>query len=70
MRHGRPMTLDFARLSRMSGPWPIKKHGYRDERHYALPRGSFHRSRAQSSVFGRLNVPCGVDTRVETSFPG
>lgn len=55
MRHGRPMTLDFARL--LSGPWLVKYMVPRHEGHYVLyPEFVPWISRA-ALRFRRLDLP-------------
>ena len=70
MRHGRPMTLVFARLltdeRSLAGQdtwFPVMNGITR------FPRGPFHRFRAQPYRLAASICPCRVDTRVETFVP-
>ncbi len=67
MRHGRPMTLDFARL--LSGPWLVKYMVPRHEGHYVLYPGFVPWISRAALRFRRLDLPMRREHAVETFVP-
>jgi hypothetical protein len=70
MRHGLPMTLDFARLLSDERSLAGQKTSFPDMKGITrLTWGPFHRFWTQPSSLSASICPCDVDTRVETFVP-